>query len=157
MKKICQFESDVGFFAASLSQAQGFPGKTYLMIFDLGNPFDGPLPAKQYATHTWDIVALLGAYEDRLDDEYQPVVEEFRQRILAYAVAGEEPWPAWTEDKGAALLIDRNGVRVVGKQEYMDEESRRGRMLALADKEAGPDGCDVLWSDVCRRFLMKGA
>ncbi|TKA70778.1 hypothetical protein B0A55_05464 [Friedmanniomyces simplex] len=156
LRKICQFESDVGFFAASLAQAQGCPGKTYLLLFDLGNPFEGSLPAKQYATHTWDIVALLGAYEDRLDEEYKGVVASFREKLLLYATTGEAPWPAWTEVKGEALVMDRQGLRVVVKDDYMAEESRRGKLLALAEKEAGENGCDVLWSDVCRRFLMQG-
>lgn len=71
LHKICQFESDIGFFAGSLAQAHGFPGKSYLLLFDLGNPFEGFLPARKWATHTWDIVALLGAYEDRLDEDYK--------------------------------------------------------------------------------------
>ena len=156
LMKICQFESDVGFFAASLAQAQGFPDKTYLLLFDLGNPFDGPLPAKHYATHTWDIVALLGAYEHKLDAEYKAVISRYREKIMSYAIVGEAPWPAWTEEKGEALVVDRDGVRVVTTDKYMGPGSRRGRLLALAEKEAGEDGCDVLWSDVCRRFLMRG-
>ncbi|KAK3074271.1 hypothetical protein LTR53_003432 [Teratosphaeriaceae sp. CCFEE 6253] len=156
LMKICQFESDVGFFAAALAQAQGFPSKTYLLLFDLGNPFEGPLPAKQHATHTWDIVSLLGAYEDRLDDGYTAGIEDFRRKIIAYAIGGEAPWPAWDEENGYAAVVDEDGVRVVRKQEYMGSDSKRGRLLALADREAGEDGCDVLWSDVCRRFLMEG-
>ncbi|EMC93400.1 hypothetical protein BAUCODRAFT_239337 [Baudoinia panamericana UAMH 10762] len=156
LRKICQFESDIGFFAASLAQAQGFPGKTYLMIFDLGNPFDGPLPPRECATHTWDVVALLGAYEGRVDDQYRSVITESRGKILAYAVAGKEPWPAWTPEDGFALWVGNDGVRVVRKDDYMGTGTQRGRLLKYAEKEAGEDGCDVLWNDVCRRFLMAG-
>ena len=99
---------------------------------------------------------MLGAYEDRLDQEYRAVIEEFREKISAYIVGGEEPWPAWTEEVGSALVVDREGVMVVGKQEYMGEGGRIGRVLALVEKEAGENGCDVLWNDVCRRFLMRG-
>ena len=157
LRKICQFESDIGFFAASLSLAQGFPGKTHLLIFDLGNPFDdGPLPPKMYATHTWDIVSLLGAYEDRLDEEYQAVIRELRERIIQYTVAGKAPWPAWSEAGGEALAVERTGLRLLGKDDYMGPSSRRGKLLALAEKEDGEAGCDLLWSGVCRRFLMQG-
>ena len=157
LRKICQFESDIGFFAASLSLAQGFPDKSYFLIFDLGNPFpDGPLPPKQYATHTWDIVALLGAYEDRLDHEYKKVVEELRGKIIEYSVKGGSPWPAWTIEKGEALIVDRNGLRIVEKGEYMGLDTKRGKLLALAEREAGEEGCDLFWIDVCRRFLMRG-
>jgi hypothetical protein len=52
LRKICQFESDIGFFAGALSMARAWPGKTYFLIFDLGVTFSGKLPEKQYATHT---------------------------------------------------------------------------------------------------------
>ncbi|KAK5123122.1 hypothetical protein LTR85_003320 [Meristemomyces frigidus] len=157
LKKICQFESDAGFFAASRALAQGSGEKaTYLLLFDLGNPFNGPLPSKQYATHTWDIVALLGAYEHTLDEIYRASIRAFRDKIISYVTSGQAPWLGWTEEKGTALIVDQKGPRVVGKDVYMGHDTRRGQLLALAEKEAGQDGCDVLWSDVCRRFLMEG-
>ncbi|KAK5112362.1 hypothetical protein LTR62_004325 [Meristemomyces frigidus] len=156
LRSICQLESDIGFFAAALAQAQGFPGKTYLLLFDLGNPFDGPLPRGDCATHTWDIVSLLGAFESRVDAEYRDVIADLRDRILTYAVDGQAPWKAWEPEVGCALLVGAEGVRMVGEEEYMGPECRRGRLLALAEKERGEDGCDVLWDEVCRRFLMKG-
>ena len=156
LRKICQFESDIGFFAASLAQAKGFPGKSHLLIFDLRNPFVGLLPARECATHTWDIVALLGACEVRLDDAYKAVIREFRAKILVYVATGEEPWPAWTAEEGLALLVDKEGCEVVGKDYYMGKDTRRGKLLALAQAEAGEDGADLLWDGVCRRFLMGG-
>lgn len=154
LRKICHFESDIGFFAASLAQARGFPGKSYLLLFDLGNPFEGFLPARECATHTWDIVALLGSCEDRLDESYKRIIGEFRQKIIQYVVAGEEPWPAWTEDAGQAMVVGKEGLRVVAKAEYVGEETRRGKLLALAEAEGGKDGADLLWDGVCRKFLM---
>lgn len=158
LRKICQFESDIGFFAASLAQAKGFAGKSYLLLFDLGNPFEGLLPAKECATHTWDIVALLGSCEDRpeIDDGYRAVIGEFREKVLRYVVAGEEPWPAWTEEEGKAMVVGREGLRVVGKEEYVGDDTRRGKLLALAEAEGGEDGADLLWDGLCRRFLMGG-
>lgn len=156
LQKICQFESDIGFFAGSLTQARGFPGKSYLLLFDLGNPFEGLLPARECATHTWDIVALLGSCEDRLDEEYKSVIREFREKVMGYVVRGEEPWPAWTEEHGEAIVVGKDGLRVVGREEYMAVETRRGKLLALAEAEGGRDGADLLWDGVCRKFLMGG-
>lgn len=158
LRKICQFESDIGFFAASYAQAKSFPGKSYLLLFDLGNPFEGLLPARECATHTWDIVALLGSYEQRpeLDDTYKAVIREFREKVLQYVMTGEEPWPAWTEGEGKALVVGKQGLRVIGKEEYVGGETKRGKLLALAEEEAEEDGADLLWDGVCRRFLMGG-
>jgi carboxylesterase type B len=156
LRKICQFESDIGFFAASLAQAKGFPGKSHLLIFDLRNPFVGLLPARECATHTWDVVALLGSCEDRLDEAYKGAIRDFRARVLRYVATGEELWPAWTAEEGLALLVDKEGCEVVGKDYYMGKDTRRGKLLALAEAEAGEDGTDLLWDGVCRRFLMGG-
>ena len=156
LRKICQFESDIGFFAASLAQAKGFPGKSHLLIFDLRNPFVGLLPPRECATHTWDIVALLGSCEDRLDEAYKAVIREFRERVLRFVANGEEPWPAWTAEEGLALLVDKEGCEVVGREFYMGPDTRRGKLLALAEEERGEEGADLLWDGVCRRFLMGG-
>ena len=107
------------FVAASLAQAKGFPGKSHLLIFDLRNPFVGLLPPRECATHTWDVVALLGSCEDRLDESYKAVIREFRERVLRYVANGEEPWPAWTAEEGLALLVDKEGCEVVGREFYM--------------------------------------
>jgi carboxylesterase type B len=158
LRKICQFESDIGFFAASYAQARAFQGKSYLLLFDLGNPFSGHLPAGECATHTWDIVALLGSCEGRpeIDDEYKAVISEFREKVLRYVCSGEEPWEAWTEKEGKAMLVGKDGLRVIGKEEYVGRDTRRGKLMALAEEEAGEDGADLLWDGVCRRFLMGG-
>ena len=154
--KICQFESDIGFFAASWSQAVGSARrqKTYLQLFDLGNPFEGPLPKDRFATHTWDIVALLGAYEERMSPEYKDVIRQWRDRIIDYVVSGKEPWAPWTNDGRAALVVGNHGISEQGETEYLG--TRRRKLLAFAQKEGGEGGCDLLWEGVCRRFLMQG-
>lgn len=156
LRKICQFESDIGFFAASLAQAKGFPGKSYLLLFDLGSPFEGFLPAGECATHTWDIVALLGSCEKWLEDDDRAAIADLRNRVLKFSVKGEEPWPGWTKDEGKAMVVGREGLSIVGLDEYMGANTRRGKLLNLAKMEAGEDGPDLLWSGVCRRFLMAG-
>lgn len=61
LERICQFESDIGFFMPSLSQAQASQAsKTYLQLWDLKNPFMGLLGQHRKATHTWDICRSLG-------------------------------------------------------------------------------------------------
>ena len=154
--KICQFTSDIGFFAASWSQAIGSAPhqKTYLQLFDLGNPFDGPLPREKFATHTWDIVSLLGAYEDRLSADYKAVIQQWRDRVIDYVVSGEDPWAQWTADNRVALVVSNGGVSEQEENEYMG--TRRQKLLAFAQEEGGEKGCDLLWENVCRRFMMQG-
>ena len=54
------------------------------------------------------------------------------------------------------MVVDGEGCAVVGKECYMGEDTRRGKLLALAEAEGGEEGADVLWDGVCRRFLMGG-
>ena len=83
LRKICLFESDIGFVSAAIAQAEGSKKtKTFLQIFDLGNPFEGLLERENFATHTWDIVALLGAYEDRLSAGGVEVIRAWREKII---------------------------------------------------------------------------
>lgn len=158
LQKVCLFESDIGFFAAAQSMAEGGrSGETYLQVFDLGNPFDGPLQAGKFATHTWDIVALLGAYEERLNAEYRTVVRAWRDKLLDFMVSGKALCAEWTRERGSALLVDSTGVRETIDEKYLDADSqRRRRLFALAEAIDGETGWDVLWEGVCRRFLMAG-
>lgn len=171
LRKICQLESDIGFFAAALSVAMGASqadsldqlGKssgsshpiTYMQLFGLGNPFDGPLPKNEYATHTWDIVALLGAYEDQLETKTKEIVRSWRARIIEFA-AGKDPWEQWTLEDGKALVVRNEGDTIQTSDEYLGPKSRRRRLLEIARNEGGDDGWDLLWESVCRRWLMKG-
>ena len=55
-------------------------------------------------------------------------------------------------------MVDKDGVRNVGEAEWLDnDDGRRRRLFELAQRVKGDAGCDVLWMDVGRRFLMKGA
>lgn len=171
LRKICQFESDIGFLAAALSEAMGTSEAdeldqlkesstrsrpdTYLQLFGLGNPFDGPLPKKEYATHTWDIVALLGAYEDQLEEGTKDVIRSWRAKFIDFAV-GKDPWDQWTPKEGRALVVRNEGATVQKSNDYVGPKSRRGRLLEIARREGGDEGWDLLWEGVCRRFLMKG-
>lgn len=91
LRKICLFESDIGFLAPALSLAEGKHARnsTSLQIFDLGNPFEGPLPRGKYATHTLEIVLLLGGFEDKLSADYKRIVAPWRDRVLDFIVSGK--------------------------------------------------------------------
>ncbi|KAI5453532.1 hypothetical protein NCC49_006005 [Naganishia albida] len=163
LRNICQFESDIGFFAPALSEcigARSSSTRAYLQLFELGNPFDGPLEKEKYATHTWDIVALLGAFEDKLSFEYQNVVKAWRDKIIAFVVGGGEAagLEEWKKGEQALVIASEalGGVHYVDGAAYQGPETRRGRLLRIAKEVHPVDGADVLWNDVCRRFLMKG-
>lgn len=157
LEKICQFESDIGFFAAALAMVRGTADETttYFQLFDLGNPFEGPLEQRRFASHTWDIVALFGAYEERLPEDYVVKIREWRERYIRYVVGGEAPWGRF--EKGG-----REKMFVVSTHRPAEEMSLargvEGRVKALLDLagEEGDGGADMLWEGVCRRWLMKG-
>lgn len=163
LQAVCLFESDIGFFAAALAtcEADLIP-KTYFHVFDLPNPFDGPIRKQgEFATHTFDIVTLLGGVsEERLPGSYKPVVSKWRDTILGFVVSGTPPCEEYVREgrKGRrGLIVNKEGVRDVGEEEWLDnDQGRRRRLLELAQRVRGDAGCDVLWMDVGRRFLMKG-
>ncbi|KAH0371304.1 alpha/beta-hydrolase, partial [Aureobasidium melanogenum] len=157
LERICQFESDIGFFSAALAVARGTADTitTYFQLFDLGNPFPGPLEQKKFASHTWDIVALLGAYEDRLPEDYVKKIREWRARYIRYIVDGEAPWSNFEKGgKEAMFVVPNHGPA----EERMLESVLEGRLQKLLDlaEEESSDGADTLWEGVCRRWLMKG-
>ncbi|KAL6708237.1 hypothetical protein ACN47E_003421 [Coniothyrium glycines] len=159
LQRICLFESDIGFFAAALSIADSnIIENTYFHIFDLPNPFDGPIRKQgAFATHTFDITTLLGGvHEDRLPEEYAAVIARWRDVILDFVVRGKPPCDRYgVEHK--AVLVDAKGIREVGEGAYLDNDGgRRKKLFEFADRVAGRKGWDVLWVEVCRRFLMQG-
>lgn len=158
LAKICLFESDIGFISATVSQAHGLAHssiKTYFQLFDLGNPFKGLLPQGVCASHTWDIVALLGAYEDRMSEEYRKVIQRWRELILAYVTDGSPPCDDFRTTPLKGLLIDHSGLGVVPERD-MPGAPRRLRLWQLAWAEKGDDGLDFLWEGLCRRWLDQG-
>ncbi|KAF9701829.1 hypothetical protein EKO04_000652 [Ascochyta lentis] len=163
LQAVCLFESDIGFFAAAVAtvEANLIPN-TYFHIFDLPNPFDGPIRKQgKFATHTFDIVTLLGGvHEDRLPENYKPVVSAWRDRILDFVVSGKPPCGEYIGEgskERRGLMVNEDSVRDVGEEQWLEnDEGRRRRLFELAERVKGDAGCDVLWMDVGRRFLMKG-
>jgi carboxylesterase type B len=162
LQRICLFESDIGFFAAALSIAESdLVKETYFHVFDLPNPFPGPIREQgAFATHTFDIATLLGSvHEDRLPSHYGPVVARWRDSILDFVTMGMPPCARFVGDGGErrGLMVDESGVRDVDSEAWLEnDEGRRRRLFDLARQIDADTGLDVLWVDVCRRFLMRG-
>ncbi|KAJ4363792.1 hypothetical protein N0V95_000986 [Ascochyta clinopodiicola] len=163
LQAVCLFESDIGFFAAAVAtvEANLIP-KTYFHVFDLPNPFDGPIRKQgEFATHTFDITTLLGGvHEDRLPENYKPIISAWRDRILDFVVSGKPPCAKYIgegREERRGLMVSKDGVKDVGQEQWLEnDERRRKRLFELANRVKGDAGCDVLWMDVGRRFLMKG-
>lgn len=161
LQKICLFESDIGFFAAALSVAESnLVRDTYFQIFDLPNPFPGPIHERgEFATHTFDIATLLGGtHESQLPKRYESVVSDWRNKMLDFITEGKPPCDRFIAgETRKALLVSEEGLQEVNDGYYLGcDGQRRKRLHALADQVAGDSGLDVLWIDVCRRFLMQG-
>ncbi|KAJ4318237.1 hypothetical protein N0V94_004519 [Neodidymelliopsis sp. IMI 364377] len=163
LQAVCLFESDIGFFAAAIATVEAYLiPKTYFHVFDLPNSFPGPIREQgAFATHTFDIATLLGGvHEERLPESYKPVIGAWRDRILDFVVSGKAPCAEYIVDgreERRGLMVNEKGVREVGDAEWLEnDEGRRMRLFKLAEKVGGEKGCDVLWMDVGRRFLMKG-
>lgn len=157
LEKICLFESDIGFVSATRSQALGMAESTtsmYFQLFDLGNPFPGILPQGRYASHTYDVVALFGAYEDRHDQTSRKSIQSWRDLILKFIHDGTAPCPDFSEVRGG-LLIDRAGVTAVPEHE-LPGAARRQKLWDLAWAEKGDAGLDIMWEGLCRRWLDQG-
>ncbi|KAL8952037.1 MAG: hypothetical protein Q9222_002024 [Ikaeria aurantiellina] len=86
LQKICQVVTDIGFYGAAVSGLLGATEstetKSHLLLFDVGNPFPGQLESGRFATHTWDIVSLLGAYDGLLSGDDKKGLLEWRRELL---------------------------------------------------------------------------
>lgn len=157
LQRICLFESDIGFFFAALAvSSANLVEDTYFQIFDLPNPFDGPLRRMgQFATHTFDITTLVGGYDQSLlPAHYAGVIEKWRDVVLDFVREGTGLCERFGGNGGeGGVVIDEKGVRAVERGKFMD--GRRQKLMDLAEKVDEKEGGDILWVDVCRRFLMK--
>ncbi|EME46755.1 hypothetical protein DOTSEDRAFT_52156 [Dothistroma septosporum NZE10] len=156
LTKICQFESDIGFICAAEAVAAGSVKRgvrTYLQLFDLPNPFDGYLEPGKFSTHSWDIVALLGAYDERKSKEYLRVVQDWRSKIIDYCVSAQDPWSAVQDKK--AMSVSNDGLNMVDVNSLPGSDRRR-KLGEIAATAKGISGLDLLWEGVCRRWLDQG-
>jgi hypothetical protein len=85
------------------------------------------------------------------------------QRYPTCESAELQEWKPSTDpspnDSQRALVIASEadgGVHHVDVSIYIGPDTRRGRLMQIANNIHAVDGADVLWNDVCRRFLMQG-
>ncbi|KAF2224517.1 Alpha/Beta hydrolase protein, partial [Elsinoe ampelina] len=159
LEKICQIVTDTGFFNAAISHAKGAqlsspPTPTYLQLFDLPNPFAGLLPSHRFATHTWDIVALLGPFDHLIPPHVLTVIKSWRQEIITYVTTGTWSCPAWTPEDLSTFHVGTEGLRCLGREEM--EAHRASKLMEYAETQGGEAGADMLWEDVVRFFLKTG-
>lgn len=110
-----------GFYAPAVVYARAFEGKSYLLHFDEGNPFPGPMLDR--CTHGLELVYILQNYNDYLSREQLRVGEEFASRILQF-VSGKQPFMQY-DSKGTAFVLGD------GKCEEVEMESYDGRRKGL--------------------------
>ena len=105
---------DIGYFGAAISgllgAAQRTETKSHLMLFDIGNPFPGALEKGRFATHTWDIILLLGAYDDIIPDGIKGGVSKWRRSIFNYCHSGELRCEPRRQNSQSGLLMQNSGV-----------------------------------------------
>ena len=142
---------DIGYFGPAVSglldAAERAEKKSHLMLFDIGNPFPGNLEkGGRFATHTWDIISLLGAYNDLIPDDIKGGVSECRRSILDYCYSGELRFESWRQNTQSGPLIQYAGVtslHIIG--EWRPK---------AAEYEGGERGFDLLWENVILFFLQ---
>ncbi|KAI4283712.1 MAG: hypothetical protein L6R38_001968 [Xanthoria sp. 2 TBL-2021] len=158
LRKICQVVTDLGFYGAAVSSLRGsatsLHTKSYHVLFDIGNPFTRLLEKGSLATHTWDIVSLLGPFDNVLPEDCRYAIQQWREAVLAYCYSGKLPGDTWRPDS-QSLLVFRNGGSESLHHEQLTQ-SKQERLLRLAEQEGGESGYDLLWEDVIRFFLKTG-
>lgn len=158
LEKICQVVTDIGFYGAAINSLFGASKsdetKSHMVLFDIGNPFTKILEKGRFATHTWDIVSLLGAYDDMMPENCHPGVFEWRRLVLNYCHSGELPCEAWRPTAQSGLSIQKDGIKHLDHKSLAN--SRAQKLLDLAEQEGGEKGFDLLWENIVRFFLKTG-
>ncbi|KAL8846855.1 MAG: hypothetical protein Q9221_008084 [Calogaya cf. arnoldii] len=158
LRKICQVVTDLGFYGAAISSLRGSAAspytKSYHVLFDIGNPFTRLLEKGRFATHTWDVVSLLGAYDDMLPEDCRYGVKQWREAMLAYCYSGELPCDTWRPETQSMLAFHKVGSECLQHEQIT--QSKHEKLLRFAEQEGGECGYDLLWEDVIRFFLKTG-
>ena len=116
LEKICQIVTDIGFFGAAMSSLRGAHGsktKSHLLQFDIGNPFPGELPQGRLATHTWDIVSLLGGYDHLVPQHMVGGIKDFRRSIVEFCYSGNLVSDSSTSRRHNIVLVQRDGLKQI--------------------------------------------
>ncbi|KAL8819078.1 MAG: hypothetical protein Q9223_002414 [Gallowayella weberi] len=158
LEKICQVVTDIGYYGAAFSSllaaAMSVKATSYHVLFDIGNPFSTLLEKGRFATHTWDIVSLLGAYDNQLPQDYQYGILEWRQAILTYCHTGNFPCITSRPRYKSLLVFRKTGVECLNQEQLAQTQPERA--LQFAEREGGEYGLDLLWENVLRFFLKTG-
>ncbi len=158
LEKICRVVTDIGYYGAVISGLFGAAASSktnnYHVLFDVGNPFSTLLEKGRFATHTWDVVSLLGGYDDQLPQDFRRGIFEWRQVILGYCSTGDIPGDIWRPTTRSMLAFRKDGMERLRQEQLADSTPERA--LQLAEREGGEHGLDLLWEDVIRFFLKTG-
>ncbi|KAF7194546.1 Para-nitrobenzyl esterase [Pseudocercospora fuligena] len=153
LEKIAQAATDTGWYLPAISMCMSSAGsqtESFLLLFDIPNPWPGPMPQGKYASHTWDVVSLFGAYEDQLADELRLGVTAYRQLVIDYCY-GKALGKPWEQEHQSAQIPTASGVKSLNHEELVAR--REGKVAAFAQEEKGEDGFDYVWEDVVRYYL----
>ena len=150
--------TDIGSYGAAISgllgAAESDKTKSHMIILDIGKPFTTMLKKGRFATHTWDIVSLLGAYDDMMPESCHPGVFEWRCLVLDYCHTRELPCEAWRPTAQSGLLIQMDGIKHLDHKTLGN--SRAQILLYSVEQEGGEKGFDLPWENVVRFFLKTG-
>ncbi|KAH6703175.1 Alpha/Beta hydrolase protein [Leptodontidium sp. MPI-SDFR-AT-0119] len=128
---ILHFAHDIGFYAPLITIASGFPGKSYVFHFNERNPWKGRYQG--VATHILDAAFLFQNYNEFLDESQRESAETFGKHFIKF-VAGREPFPEYSAEKGGAMVYGAEGERqkfVTSKKS--EDVQRRSTIFKLAE------------------------
>lgn len=151
-KNYLRFVNDVGYYAATISFARGWPEpKLFTFAFNEPNPWAGLY--KGEATHVLDVVFLFQNYNNKLSPAQKKAAEGFGLDFARF-MAGQEPWPAYTKAKRTTKVFgpSNEGSEAVSKIISDNESEESGRRVKILDIGEGV-GFDVL-AEAIVRFQM---
>ncbi|KAM3416272.1 hypothetical protein BST61_g7878 [Cercospora zeina] len=154
--KIGQVVTDAGFYAPAVSMLNGAAGsstESFMLLFDIPNPWPGPLPRNKCASHTWDVVSLFGPYEDGLPEDIREGVSRWRRLIINYC-HGEKPGTVWHPNERYVQRVHAHGIEKLGPDEVHALPAEQ--LMSLARQEGGEHGLDHVWHNTVRFYLDKG-
>lgn len=138
--KYLQLSTDMGFYAATISFARGWrqgsqhqsSSKIFPFFFNEPNPWPGPYQG--YATHVLDVVFLFQNYNDKLPPAQRAAAEGFALDLMRF-VAGQDPWDAYTPEKGTAKVFGPS-IEVTGRDEPAAGDVAVSKVVDDAESEA---------------------
>lgn len=148
-KNYLHFVNDVGYYAATVSFARGWPEpKLFTFAFNEPNPWPGLFTGE--ATHVLDVVFLFQNYNDKLSPAQKNAAESFGLDFARF-ISGQQPWPAYSKAKKNAKVFGPSvqGSEAVTKIISDNESEESGRRTKIL--EIGKDiGFDALAEAIVR-------